>query len=136
MKNKTTKELYDIATDSLNLDTDSKNMAVAELEKRKLSLSDTARIKNKIELESLIKEQSRRPGSADHSISLTYGIATMVMVLIILLIDKSAIGKIIAAIGFIAISILTIYNFLKLRKKKRVESLRTARIYELINEIY
>lgn len=135
MKNKTTKELFDIATGSLHLDTDFKNAAVAELENRKLSLNDTAKIKSKIELESLIQQQKLRPDSADVSISLTTGIVTMVMILIILFIEKSTIGMVIAAIGFIAISILTIYNFFKFRKKKRVEFLRTVRIYELINEI-
>jgi len=135
MKNKPTKELFDIATRSLQLDTDSKNAAVAELENRKLNLNDTARIKSRIELESLIQEQSLRPDSADVSISLTAGIVTMVMTLIILLKEKSTLEMVIAAIGFIAISILTIYNFFKFRKKKRVESIRTARIYELINKI-
>jgi Flp pilus assembly protein TadB len=135
MKNKTTKELFDIATGSLHLCTDSKNAAVAELENRKLSLNDTAKIKSKIELESLIQQQKLRPDSADVSISLTTGIVTMVMTLIILFIEKSTIGMVIAAICFIAISILTIYNFFKFRKKKRVEFLRTVRIYELINEI-
>lgn len=135
MKNKPTKELFDIATRSLQLDTDSKNAAVAELENRKLSLNDTARIKSRIELESLIQEQSLRPDSAHVSISLTAGIVTMAMTLLILLIEKTTIGMVIAAIGFIASSILTTYNFFKFRKKKRVESIRTARIYELINKI-
>ena len=135
MKNKPTKELFDIATRSLQLDTDSKNAAVAELENRKLSLNDTSRIKSRIELESLIQEQSLRPDSAHVSISLTAGIVTMAMTLLILLIEKTTIGMVIAAIGFIASSILTTYNFFKFRKKKRVESIRNARIYELINKI-
>lgn len=135
MKNKPTKELFDIATRSLQLDTDSKNAAVAELENRKLNLNDTARIKSRIELESLIQEQSLRPDSAHVSISLTAGIVTMAMTLLILLIEKTTIGMVIAAIGFIASSILTTYNFFKFRKKKRVESIRNARIYELINKI-
>ena len=83
MKNKPTKELFDIATRSLQLDTDSKNAAVAELENRKLNLNDTARIKSRIELESLIQEQSLRPDSAHVSISLTAGIVTMAMTLLI-----------------------------------------------------
>ena len=135
MKNKTTKELFDIATGSLHLDTDSKNAAVAELENRKLSINDTAKIKSKIELESLIQQQKLRPNSADVSISLTAGIVTMVMTLIILFIEKTTIGMVIAAIGFIASSILTIYNFFNFKKKKSVELHRTIRIYELINEI-
>jgi hypothetical protein len=135
MKNKTTKELFDIATGSLHEDTDSKNAAIVELENRKLSLNDTTRIKRKIELESLIQEQSIRPNSADVNMSLIAGIGTMALMLIILWIEKSTIGMVIAAIGFITISILTIYNFFKFRKKKRIESLRTEKIYELINKI-
>jgi hypothetical protein len=135
MKDKTTKELFDIATGVLHLDIDSKKAAIAELENRKLSLNDMDKIKSKIELESLIQEQKHRPDSSDVSISLTTGIIAIVMTLIILLIEKSTIGIVIAAIGFIAISILTIYNFFRLRKKKRIESQRAARIYELINEI-
>jgi hypothetical protein len=135
MKNKTTKELFDIATGSSNLDSNSKIAAQAELENRKLSLNDTARIKSKIELENLIQGQRLRPDSADVSISLTAGIITMLMTLIILFIEKSIIGMVIATIGFIASSILTTYNFFRFRKKKRIESLRIGRIYELINEM-
>jgi len=135
MKDKTTKELFDIATGGSHLDTDLKIAAQAELENRKLSLNDTARIKSKIELETLIQEQRLRPDSADINISLTAGIITMAMTLIILVIEKSANGMIIATIGFIASSVSTTFNFIRFRKKKRVESLRKERIYELINEI-
>jgi len=135
MKNKTTKELFDIATGSSHVDSNSKIAALAELENRKLSLNDTARIKSKIELEDLIQGQRLRPDSEDVSISLTAGIITMLMTLIILFIEKSIIGMVIASIGFIASSILTTYNFFRFRKKKRIESLRIERIYELINEM-
>ena len=52
MKDKTTKELFDIATGVLHLDIDSKKAAIAELENRKLSLNDSDKIKSKSELES------------------------------------------------------------------------------------
>jgi len=135
MKDKTTKELFDITTDNSHLDTDSKIAAQVELENRKLSLNDTVGIKSKIELETLIQEQRLHPDSADVKISLTAGIVTIVMTLTILLIEKSTIGMVIATIGFIASSILTTYNFFRFRKKKRIESLRKERIYELFNEI-
>ena len=89
MKDKTTKELFDIATGVLHLDIDSKKAAIAELENRKLSLNDSDKIKSKSELESLIQEQKHRPDSSDVSISLTTGIIAIVMTLIILLIENS-----------------------------------------------
>ena len=144
MKEKTTRELYQIATGKSHLDKNAQIEAEYELKNRKLSLENADRIIKKIELESLIQEQENEigvrssffyPNSKTVFPQIFTGALISLAFLIVFFIESNNTKKIhflLMTIGGIAISI---YSYLSFKKKRAREIVRKERIKELMKEL-
>jgi hypothetical protein len=144
MKEKTTRELYQIATGKSHLDKDAQIEAEYELKNRKLSLENADRIIKKIELESLIQEQENeigvkssffRPNSKEVFPQLLTVSVITIIALIALSLEKNTENKIYLLIFIIAGIALTFKNYFDYKKKMAKEIARKKRINELMREL-
>jgi len=144
VKDKSTRELFKIATGKSHLDKEAEIAAVDELNNRKLSLEDTERIQKKIELENLIQEQENEigvrssffyPNSKTVFPQIFTGALISLAFLIVFFIERNYTKKIyflLMTIGGIAISI---YSYFSFKKKRAREIARKERIKELMKEL-
>ncbi len=144
MKEKTTKELYHIATGKSHLDKDAQIEAEYELKNRKLSLENADRIIKKIELESLIQEQENeigvkssffRPNSKDVFPQFLTVSVIIIIALLALFFEKNNDNKIYLLLFIIACIVMTFKNYFDYKKKMAKEIARRKRINELMREL-
>ena len=138
MKSKTTKELFEIAIGKTQLDKEAMNAADDELKNRNFSLENKEPIRNKIEFESLVKEQEVEDFRLKNSLfpienkyfskEVTIIGLLIIGVLLILFFEDSMLDKIVHSMILISFLIYFVFN---IKKKKNRALFRKERIEEL-----